>query len=104
MRGRKLPKPKPTRAPRRKYNLDALPRGYAPWRNNDPLVVLEQGPEQSLIRFLVNREDEFLPTESYVPNSHFKVGNPPTKRVKLKTKRVVLRVKLKRSVARVALR
>lgn len=97
MRGRQRKvKVKPIRLPKRRYDVANLPRGYAPWRYNDPLVVLEAGPEQSLVRFLVDRTDQFLINDNCLPNTWFKMGRPPRpprERVRLKT---VLRVKLKR--------
>lgn len=90
MRRRKAKSPV-IRLPRKRYDVTKLPRVYVPYLDDRPGVLAERGPEQSLIHFLDDRSDEFLPREICMPNRDWKWGRPPRRRVKLKPKRVRLK-------------
>lgn len=94
MRGRRRhPKIRVPRSPRRKIDLTDKPKVVFPGFNNRVGVVIAPGPEQSVVRFLDNREDEHLPPEGCYPNTWFQ-----SYRVRLRSERVRLkpeRVRLK---------
>jgi hypothetical protein len=98
MRGRKPPKVRVPRTPRRKANLDGLPRIVAPWCDNRVGVVVEAGSDQSLIRWLDDQSEDHLPHEGCYPNDWFRPYRERLKsdRVRINEKRERLPLKRER--------
>lgn len=98
MRGRKPKRVKAPRARRTKIVSVGRPRIYTPFRNNMTGVLLEEGPEQSIIYYDDDGSNPYLIREWCLPNEHIKRGVPRVRvgvqRVRIKEERV--RLKLER--------
>lgn len=88
---RKSKKEKAPRAPRAKVSLIGKPRVYCPSLGNMAGTLITQGPEQSAIWL---DDTDRSSRELIVPNSWYRIGEPPVRRslarVPLKVKRVRL--------------